>query len=111
MRVGAAVLILAAALPFGAIAGEGDYCAIPKLVQGVPTVVDVPYIDKPFCGMALIDRHYVRLSEITKSQDETPVSCSAEGACTKTTRYYTDEMRESQPYIIIFQGPKYPRPA
>lgn len=110
MRVKTATLLLVGALPFLAAAAEGDYCVIPKLVQGKPTLVDVPYIDKPFCGMALIDRHYVRLSEITKVHEET-VSCTAEGSCTKTSRYYLDEDRQTEPYIIIFQGPKQPKSA
>jgi hypothetical protein len=101
---------LLGALPLLSIAAEGDYCAIPKLEQGKPTVVEVPYIDKPFCGTALIDRHYVHLTEFTKVHEETPVSCSSDALCTKTFRYYLDEKRETEPYIIIFQGPKQPKP-
>ncbi len=111
MRVTTVGAIILSAIPIITFAAEGDYCVIPKLVQGKPTIVDVPYIDKPFCGMALIDRHYVRLSEFTKSHDETPVSCTTDASCTKTSRYYLDEKRETEPYIIIFQGPKQPKSA
>lgn len=111
MRVTTVGAIILSALPFITFAAEGDYCVIPKLEQGKPTIVDVPYIDKPFCGMALIDRHYVRLSEFTKAHEETPVSCATDASCTKTSRYYLDEKRETEPYIIIFQGPKQPKSA
>ena len=67
MRVTTVGAIILSALPFITFAAEGDYCVIPKLEKGKPTIVDVPYIDKPFCGMAMIDRHYVRLSEFTKA--------------------------------------------
>ena len=62
--------IIAGALALVAVTGlahanneNGEYCAIPKLEQGVATTVEVPYIDKPFCGTALIDKHYVRMAE------------------------------------------------
>ena len=112
MRVTTVRAIILSALPFIStitLAAGSDYCVIPKLEQGKPTIVDVADIDKPFCGMALIDRHYVRLSEFTKAHEETPVSCTTDASCTKTSRYYLDEGRETAPYIIIFQGPKQPK--
>jgi hypothetical protein len=100
-----------AALPTLASAEDGEYCVIPKLVLGVPTTVEVPYIDKPFCGMALIDSHYVRLSEISKATEEGLVSCASDASCIKTLRYYRDEAKSTEPYIIIFQGPRHRKSA
>lgn len=45
MRVTTVGAIILSALPFIAFAAEGDYCVIPKLEQGKPTIVDVSYID------------------------------------------------------------------
>lgn len=111
MRVKAAICLMLAAVPLLASAEDGDYCVIPKLVQGIPTLVDVPDIDKPFCGMALIESHYVRLSEISKAKDEGLVACTSKESCTKTLRYYLDDAKSSEPYIIIFQGPRHRKSA
>lgn len=78
------------------------------LVRGQATTVDVPYIDKPFCGVAMIDHRYVRLNEIAKAKDEEPATCVSDIHCTRTSRYYLDEDRLTEPFIIIFQGPKHP---
>ena len=89
----------------------GDYCVIPKLVQGEATTVEVPYIDKPFCGTAMIDKHYVRMSEFAKATEEGEPQCSSDSFCTKVLRFYQDEAKASKPYILIFFGPRHRKSA
>jgi hypothetical protein len=101
-----AIAMLTLISPLLAVAGDGEYCVIPKLIAGVPTTVQLEHIDKPFCGMALVDRRYVRLDDVTKARDEGEVECSSRQSCTKTNRYYQDDQRATAPYIIIFEGPK-----
>lgn len=105
MRVNTVALI-AWAFPLLVIADGGEYCVIPKLTPGMPTTVPLEYIEKPFCGVALIDHHYVRLDDVIKAKDEGAIECAPNSTCTKTNRYYQDEQRTTPPYIIIFKGPK-----
>lgn len=107
MRLTAAVL--AWSIAGYAFAGEeGDFCAIPLLVPGVPEVVHLPNIDKEFCGMARINRQYVRLDDVTSRKEVGSTECSSDGACRKTVRYYPKANDSSPPFIIIFAGPKPP---
>lgn len=108
MRVIAALL---ASMPILASAADGEYCVMPRLQAGVPATVEVEYIDKPFCGIAMIENRYVRLDEVAKSKEIGNVRCSSAESCTRTNRYYTDEKPASAPYIIIFHGPKNRRDA
>ena len=87
---------------------NGDYCSIPKLEPGVPANVRLKYIDKGYCGIALIGGRYQKLSEITSRQEESRVTCDNETLCHKTVRYYLKDNDQS-PYIIQFSGPKRPR--
>ena len=87
-------------------AADGEHCFIPKVVQGVATIMAVDYIEKPFCGVVLLDNRYVRLSEVTKSTDEGPITCESSTACSRTTRYFLDAERATKPYILVFQGPR-----
>ena len=105
----AAALAFACSAPTMALADE--YCVIPKLTPGVPTRVDLEYIGKQFCGMAIVDKKYVRLDEIVKETVEGATECSGDQMCRRTTRYYTDDARAAAPFIIIFQGPKQRRDA
>ena len=89
----------------------GEYCVIPKLVQGEATTVEVPYIDKPFCGTAMIDKHYVRMSEFAKATEESEPQCSSESFCTKVLRFYQDEAKATKPFILIFFGPQHRKSA
>ena len=103
-RVIQSVIAFICAFPLlGHAALEGDYCHIPKLVQGEPTVLEVPSIDTHFCGVAIIDNKYVRLSEVMKAVTET-TSCNS-GMCARMEMYYEDEARRGVPYILIFQAP------
>ena len=113
MRVGAITALLLVALPILASANNeaGEYCVIPKLVQGEATTVEVPYIDKPFCGMAMIDKNYVRMEEFAKVTEESEPQCSSESFCTKVLRFYQDEAKSSKPYILIFFGPRHRKSA
>ena len=106
----AAALAVAIGTPLAALA-DGEYCVIPKLTPGVPTRVDLEYIGKSFCGMAIVDRKYVRLDEITKEKIEGATECRSDNQCQRTTKYFTDESRATAPFIIIFQGPKQQRDA
>ena len=93
-------------LPAVVSAADGEHCFIPKVEQGVPTIMAVDYIEKPFCGVVLLDNRYVRLSEVTKSTDEGPITCESSTACSRTTRYFVDAERATNPYILVFHGPK-----
>ena len=112
MRVRSGIAFLLAALPALASASSesGDYCVIPKLTLGVPTTIEVSYIEKPFCGMAMIEKRYVRMSELSKAVEEGTPECSSETFCTKTMRFYLDEAKATTPYILIFHGPRHRRP-
>ena len=94
------------ALPTAVSASTGEHCFIPKVQQGVATIVAVENIEKPFCGVVLLDNRYVRLSEVTKSTDEGPITCESSTACSRTSRYFLDAERATKPYILIFQGPR-----
>ena len=94
------------ALPTAVSASTGEHCFIPKVQQGVATIVAVENIEKPFCGVVLLDNRYVRLSEVTKSTDEGPITCESSTACSRTTRYFLDAERATKPYILVFQGPR-----
>ena len=87
-------------------AADGEHCFIPKVVQGVATIMAVDYIEKPFCGVVLLNNLYVRLSEIAKATDEGPISCESNLSCSRTTRYFVDAERATNPYILVFHGPK-----
>ena len=91
-----------------AVAGpsDGDSCIIPKLEPGVPANVRLEYIDKKFCGVALIDGHYQKLTDITSWQEESRVTCENAFACHKIIKYYSAYSEEQEPYIINFSGPK-----
>ena len=91
MRLTAAVL--AWSIAGYAFAGEeGDFCAIPLLVPGVPEVVHLPN----------------RLDDVTSRKEVGSTECSSDGACRKTVRYYPKANDSSPPFIIIFAGPKPP---
>ena len=94
------------ALPTAVSASTGEHCFIPKVQQGVATIVAVENIEKPFCGVVLLDNRYVRLSEVTTSTDEGPITCESNSSCSRTTRYFVDAERATVPYILIFRGPK-----
>lgn len=113
MRVTAIAALALLTLPAIASANNdaGDYCVIPKLVQGEATTIEVPYIDKPFCGTAMIDKRYVRMSEFAKASEESEPQCSSEAFCTKVLRFYQDEAKATQPYILIFFGPRHRKSA
>ena len=68
------LVFLLLSLPAVVSAADGEHCFIPKVEQGVPTIMAVDYIEKPFCGVVLLDYLYVRLSEVTKSTDEGPIT-------------------------------------
>lgn len=87
---------------------EGSFCAIPRLTPGVPVEVHLEYIEKPFCGMALIDGRYQKLSDITGKRDEGEVACKTPALCSKVVRYYPRNADRQEPYVIIFTGPKTP---
>lgn len=53
-------------LPAAVSAADGEHCFIPKVEQGVATITKVDYIEKPFCGVVLLNNRYVRLSEIAQ---------------------------------------------
>lgn len=82
---------------------NGDFCQIARLEAGATAEVNLPYIDKQYCGAALIDGKYVRLSDITDHMIEGPVSCTDNARCSKTNRYITKSGVE---YVIVFKGPK-----
>ena len=103
--------LLLLSLPAVVSAADGEHCFIPKVEQGVPTIVAVDYIEKPFCGVVLLNNLYVRLSEIAKATDEGPISCESNLSCSRTTRYFVDAERATDPYILIFHGPKKRRSA
>ena len=85
---------------------DGGFCVIPKLVPGVPAQVSLEYIDKPFCGVALIDGHYQKLADITVRQEESDVTCTSSSSCRKTVHYFSRNEAQKDPYVIIFSGPK-----
>ncbi len=93
-------------LPAVVSAADGEHCFIPKVEQGVPTIMAVDYIEKPFCGVVLLNNRYVRLSEIAKATEEGPISCESNSSCSRTTRYFVDAERATAPYVLIFRGPK-----
>lgn len=113
MRVTAIAALALFTLPVIASANNdaGEYCVIPKLVQGEATTVEVPYIDKPFCGTAMIDKHYVRMEDFAKASEESEPQCSSESFCTKVLRFYRDEAKATKPYILIFFGPRHRKSA
>lgn len=108
MRVTA--VVLACCFIAGSAFGgeEGDFCSIPLLVPGVPELVQLPNIDKEFCGMARISGKYVLLDDVTSRKDVGSTECSSDGTCRKTVRYYPKANDNSPPFIIIFAGPKPP---
>ena len=107
MQVKNAFLSLCCLLAIGSSqADEGEYCAIPRLVAGVPELVQVPSIDKEFCGVALINNKFVKLSDITgRVESEDPICSEGSGACKRTIRYFQKDA-SAPPYIIILSGPK-----
>lgn len=113
MRITAVAAFALVCIPAISLANteSGEFCAIPKLVQGEATTVEVPYIDKPFCGTAMIDKHYVRMSEFAKVTEESEPQCSTDAFCTKVLRFYQDEAKSSKPYILIFFGPRHRKSA
>lgn len=99
--------IFFAVLSLNAIAGtDGDYCTIPKLEPGIPAEVSLEYIDKTFCGFALIGGHYQKLDDIIRREEISEVSCDSASACHKTIKYFSKSDVDQEPYIIIFSGPK-----
>lgn len=101
------IAVAIALLPLTSLASEArNFCVIPRLVAGVPADVAVPYIDKPFCGAAIIDNKYVRLDDVAPRKQEGAVECSDTGDCLKTNRYFARDTNAE--YIIIFHGPKHP---
>lgn len=107
MQVTKIVLLLSFLSAFGiAYSEEADFCAIPRLVAGVPEVVQLPSIDKEFCGMALINNKFVKLADITERIEADEASCSTvSGSCKRMVRYFQKDA-SAPPYIIIFTGPK-----
>lgn len=107
MRKALIALTLASAVAsWPAVAHE--FCVIPKLVQGIPTTVNVDNINETYCGMALINQKYVNLKEYAKSQVEEPLSCATDGMCSKTLKFYEDSEQKTTPYILVFHGPNLP---
>ena len=100
------LVFLLLSLPAVVSAADGEHCFIPKVEQGVPTIMAVDYIEKPFCGVVLLNNRYVRLSEIAKATDEGPISCESSSSCSRTTKYWLDAERATEPYILVFHGPK-----
>ena len=97
----AALALLAATISLAV--ETGDFCQIARLDADAPAEVNLPYIDKQYCGAALIDGKYVRLADITDRMTEGPVSCTDNAHCSKTNRYITKGGIE---YVIVFKGPK-----
>ena len=107
VRVSRFIGACAALLPIVVLAGqEGRFCTIPKLVPGIPAYVSMESINEPFCGVALIDGHYKRLSEIISRQIEGPIQCVSSSSCQKTVQYFSRVDDQAAPYIIIFSGPR-----
>ena len=105
VRTQLTLIILALCAPALAMAMEGeDSCPIPKLEPGVPANVRLKHIGKRYCGIALVNGKYQKLSEISMRTEESPIACDSDLACHKTIKYYLDE--RSAPYIIQFNGPK-----
>jgi len=97
--------MVALLLPLSALANP--YCVVPRLFRGVPVDVDVEKISKGICGMALIDNRYIPLETIAAKKVSGPVSCRANGDCSRRTDYFlTDADKDEVPYIIVFHGQK-----
>lgn len=86
---------------------ESEFCAIPQLEPGVATSIEVPYIDKPFCGMALIGKRYVQMTEFAKAVEESETQCASDSFCTRVLRFFRDSEKATDPYILIFHGPRH----
>ena len=94
------------AAPFLCFAGQdGRYCTIPTLFPGIPVRVSVDNINEPFCGTALIDGHFRKLSEITSRQVQGPILCVNTSSCQRTVQYFPLGDSRQAPYVIIFSGP------
>ena len=105
MRTQLTILLLALCVPMVATSMESeDSCPIPKLEPGVPANVRLKHIGKRYCGIALVNGKYQKLSEISIRTEESPIACDNDWACHKTIKYYLDD--SSAPYIINFNGPK-----
>lgn len=109
MRITVAFLFSSLSLFAHAGADAVGYCTIPRLEPGVPTMVEVPYIEKPFCGTAIINQQYVRMESFAKVTESSELRCSSDDLCTRVIRYFRDEAKATPPYILIFRGPKYSR--
>lgn len=85
-----------------------DYCPLPVLKRSQAVHVSVPDIDKPGCGVVLLDGRIVMLSAAADVTDTDPV-CSSNGRCTKmkTFRLPPDPER----YVLVFEGPRVAPPA
>lgn len=116
----AAILVALLAAPLSTLAAastdggnEGESCVIPHVIPGKDTIVDMPYIDKQFCGMVLINKMYVLIDAIADKIETGPVKCDPAGMCSKSVRYiFNDVERTGAPsHTIIFKGPKVAKPA
>lgn len=106
VRTKLVILALSALSSALVVASENsDSCPIPKLEPGVPANVHLKHIDKNYCGIALIGGRYQKLSEITRRQEESRVTCDSESVCHKTIKYYLGD-DDKTPYIIEFSGPR-----
>ncbi len=98
-------LILIAALAPG-IGTASEFCTIPTLYRGVPVTVPVPSIGKHLCGMALIEKQYVRLEEAAQRKVLGPVRCNSSGNdCRQRAEYFLSR-QDSEPFIVIYRGPR-----
>lgn len=108
--IAAAILIAtsAVAAPAPGPMEEGEACVIPKVVPGKDTVVEMPFIDKQFCGMVMINNMYVLIDAIADKIEPGPVECTPAGMCTKKVRYlFNDHERTgAAAHTLIFKGPK-----
>lgn len=110
-HITAAVAILASLPVLAAAPGpmeEQEACVIPTVTPGKDTIVDLPYIDKQFCGMVMINRMYVLIDAIADKTETGPIECNAAGMCSKKVKYlFEDHERTGAPsHTFIFKGPK-----
>lgn len=90
-----------------ALATASEFCTIPTLYRGVPVTVPVPHIGKHLCGMALIEKQYVRLEEVAQRKVLGPVRCNPSGDdCRQRAEYFLSRQDSEQPFIVIYQGPR-----
>lgn len=101
MRFSLRVAITAMAL-WASVAGasEGEYCAIPRLVAGVPVRVPVHDMNS-FCGVAVIEGKYVQLKDMRKV--ESNAVCDRTGRCQRTVSYFPSA-NAWPAYIVVLEN-------